>query len=154
MTLSPPSFTRLMPYSEFPSLSNNQTQPSQSTWAASGSRNLGPAANMRLQQQSTLSSQQQLSAQQQTQQQQDDLFSSSSQLPSTQGGFRFGSQNAVGQSSQSDTKCWLRCSNKRFGLRFCQSTSAKSEQWTSQCTIWEQPSVLRKSCCISSELVR
>ena len=103
MTLSPPSFTQLMPYSEFPSLSNNQTQPSQSTWAASGSRNLGPAANMRLQQQSTLSSQQQLSAQQQTQQQQDDLFSSSSQLPSTQGGFRFGSQNAVGQSSQSNS---------------------------------------------------
>jgi CCR4-NOT transcription complex subunit 2 len=40
-----------------------------------------------------------LTAQQQTQQQQDDLFSSSSQLPSTQGGFRFGNQNAVGQSS-------------------------------------------------------
>ncbi len=41
-----------------------------------------------------------MNAQQQTQQQQDDLFSSSSQLPSSQGGFRFGSQNAVGQSSQ------------------------------------------------------
>jgi len=41
-----------------------------------------------------------LNAQQQTQQQQDDLFSSSSQLPSNQGGFRFGGQNAVGQSSQ------------------------------------------------------
>jgi CCR4-NOT transcription complex subunit 2 len=88
--------------SEFPSLSNNQPQPSQSTWATSGARNLGLSANMRLQQ-SSLSSQQQLSAQHQTQQQQDDLFSSSSQLPSSQGGFRFGSQNAVGQSSQSNT---------------------------------------------------
>ena len=53
---------------------------------------------MRLQQ-AALSAQQQLNAQQQTQQQQDDLFSASSQLPS-QGGFRFGGQNAVGQSSQ------------------------------------------------------
>ncbi|KAH6716918.1 hypothetical protein BKA61DRAFT_600735 [Leptodontidium sp. MPI-SDFR-AT-0119] len=88
--------------SEFPSLSNNQPQPSQSAWAASGPRNLGPASNMRLQQQSGLSSQQQLNNQQQTQQQQEDLFSSSSQLPSSQGGFRFGSQNAVGQSSQSN----------------------------------------------------
>ena len=88
--------------SEFPSLSNNQPQPSQSAWAASGSRNLGPSTNMRLQQQSGLSSQQQLNNQQQTQQQQEDLFSSSSQLPSSQGGFRFGSQNAVGQSSQSN----------------------------------------------------
>ncbi len=58
---------------------------------------------MRLQQQSALSSQQQLNNQQQTQQQQDDLFNSSSQLPSSQGGFRFGSQNAVGQASQSST---------------------------------------------------
>ncbi|KAI6709483.1 hypothetical protein JHW43_007981 [Diplocarpon mali] len=85
--------------SEFPSLSNNQPQPNQSAWAASGNRSLGPSANMRLQQQAGISSQQQLSNQQQTQQQQDDLFSSSSQLPSTQGGFRFGSQNAVGQAS-------------------------------------------------------
>ncbi|KAF8863231.1 NOT2 family protein-like protein [Acephala macrosclerotiorum] len=75
--------------SEFPSLSNNQPQPSQSTWAASGTRNLGQPGNMRLQQPSLVSQQQQ----------QDDLFGSSSQLPS-QGGFRFGSQNAVGQSSQ------------------------------------------------------
>lgn len=51
---------------------------------------------------STLSSQQQINAQQQTQQQQDDLFNSSSQLPSSQGGFRFGNQNAVGQTSQSN----------------------------------------------------
>ncbi|TVY90138.1 General negative regulator of transcription subunit, partial [Lachnellula willkommii] len=87
---------------EFPSLSNNQPQPSQSTWAASGNRNLGPSGSMRMQQPS-LSSQQQLNAQQQTQQQQDDLFNSSSQLPSSQGGFRFGAQNAVGQSSQSST---------------------------------------------------
>jgi CCR4-NOT transcription complex subunit 2 len=53
-------------------------------------------------QQTSLSSSQQLNAQQQTQQQQDDLFSSSSQLPSSGGGFRFGTQNAVGQSSQSN----------------------------------------------------
>ena len=86
---------------EFPSLSNNQPQPGQSTWAASGARNLGPSGNMRLQQ-TSLSLQQQSSAQHQTQQQQDDLFSSSSQLSSTQSGFRFGSQNAVGQSSQSN----------------------------------------------------
>lgn len=57
---------------------------------------------MHLQQQSALSSQQQLNNQQQTQQQQEDLFSSSSHLPSSQGGFRFGGQNAVGQSSQSN----------------------------------------------------
>jgi CCR4-NOT transcription complex subunit 2 len=56
---------------------------------------------MRLQT-SNLSSQQQLSAQQQTQQQQDDLFSQSSQLPSSQGTFRFGTQNAVGQASQAN----------------------------------------------------
>jgi CCR4-NOT transcription complex subunit 2 len=87
--------------SEFPSLSGNQPQRSHSTWAASGNRNIGPSGNMHLQQQSALSSQQ-LNAQQQTQQQQDELFSSSSQLPSGQGGFRFGSQNAVGQSAQSN----------------------------------------------------
>jgi CCR4-NOT transcription complex subunit 2 len=46
---------------------------------------------------------QQSQAQQQTQQQQqqDDLFSSSSQLPNAQAGFRFGSEIPVGQSSQS-----------------------------------------------------
>jgi CCR4-NOT transcription complex subunit 2 len=87
---------------EFPSLSNNQPQPSQSTWAAPGSRAIGSSGNLRLQQ-AALSAQQQLNAQQQTQQQQDDLFNSSSQLPSNQGGFRFGSQNAVGQASQSNT---------------------------------------------------
>ena len=81
-------------------MSNNQPQPSQSTWAASGARGLGPSASLRLQQQPSLSSQQQLNAHQQAQQQHDDLFSSSSQLPSSQGGFRFGTQNAVGQSSQ------------------------------------------------------
>jgi CCR4-NOT transcription complex subunit 2 len=89
-------------YREFPSLSNNQTQPSQSTWAAPGSRTMGSSGNLRLQQ-AALSAQQQLNAQQQTQQQQDDLFNSSSQLPSSQGGFRFGSQNAVGQVSQSNS---------------------------------------------------
>ncbi|KAG9231735.1 hypothetical protein BJ875DRAFT_545138 [Amylocarpus encephaloides] len=85
--------------SEFPSLSNNQPQPSQSTWAASGSRNPIPPANLRMQQ-SSLSSQQQLNAQQA---QQDDLFNTSSQLPSSQGAFRFGSQNTVGQPSQSNS---------------------------------------------------
>jgi CCR4-NOT transcription complex subunit 2 len=49
-------------------------------------------------QQSTMSPQQQMSAQQQTQQQQDDLINHSSQLPSATN-FRFGNQNAVGQSS-------------------------------------------------------
>jgi CCR4-NOT transcription complex subunit 2 len=44
---------------------------------------------------------QQSQAHQQTQQQQDDLFSSSSQLPSAQASFRFGSELTVGQSSQS-----------------------------------------------------
>ena len=80
---------------EFPSLSNNQPQPSQSTWAGTGGiRNIGPSGNMRIQQQQQpppLSSQQQA--------QQEDLFNSSSQLPSSGMGFRFG-QNAVGQSAQ------------------------------------------------------
>jgi CCR4-NOT transcription complex subunit 2 len=58
---------------------------------------------MRLQQQQSSLSSQQLNAQQQAQQQHDDLFSTSSQLPSSQGGFRFGTQNAVGQSSQSNS---------------------------------------------------
>jgi CCR4-NOT transcription complex subunit 2 len=79
--------------SEFPSLSNNQTQPSQSTWAAQSARSVGQSTSMRPQ--ASIS----LSAQQQTQQQQEDLFTSSSQLPSSQGGFRFGNQNAVGQSA-------------------------------------------------------
>ncbi|TAQ84081.1 hypothetical protein B7494_g7591 [Chlorociboria aeruginascens] len=85
--------------SEFPSLSNNPPQqPSgsnQSTWATSGSRNVGPA-NVRLQQSS-------LSTQQQTQQQQqDELFNSSSQLPSNQASFRFGNLSAVGQTNNVD----------------------------------------------------
>ncbi|KFZ22872.1 hypothetical protein V502_02665 [Pseudogymnoascus sp. VKM F-4520 (FW-2644)] len=89
--------------SEFPSLSNNpshQTSSSaQSTWAMPGARQLGQTASHRPQH-GILPAQQQSQAQQQTQQQQDDLFSSSSQLPSSQSGFRFGGQNAVGQSSQ------------------------------------------------------
>jgi CCR4-NOT transcription complex subunit 2 len=56
---------------------------------------------MRLQQ-AALSSQQQMSAQQQTQQQ-EELFASSSQFASNQSGFRFGNQNTVGQSSQSNS---------------------------------------------------
>jgi hypothetical protein len=89
--------------SEFPSLSNNPSQntnPGQSTWAMPTGRPLGQATSHRTQQ-ALLPSQQQTLAQQQTQQQQDDLFASSSQLPSSQGGFRFGGQNPVGQSSQS-----------------------------------------------------
>lgn len=45
--------------------------------------------------------QQQSQARQQVQQQQDELFSSSSQLPSSQAGFRYGGQNPVGRASQS-----------------------------------------------------
>ncbi|KFY36548.1 hypothetical protein V495_07812 [Pseudogymnoascus sp. VKM F-4514 (FW-929)] len=89
--------------SEFPSLSNNPSHQtsssSQSTWAMPGARQLGQAASHRPPH-GALPAQQQSQAQQQTQQQQDDLFSSSSQLPSSQSGFRFGGQNAVGQSSQ------------------------------------------------------
>ncbi|ELR07512.1 hypothetical protein VC83_02105 [Pseudogymnoascus destructans] len=91
--------------SEFPSLSNNpshQTSSSaQSTWAMPGARQQGQAASHRPQH-GILPAQQQRQSQtqQQTQQQQDDLFSSSSQLPSSQSGFRFGGQNAVGQLSQ------------------------------------------------------
>jgi CCR4-NOT transcription complex subunit 2 len=68
------------------------------------SRPLGQVASQRAQQQSMLPTQQQTQAQQQAQQQQqDDLFSSSSQLPNSQTGFRFGSQSAVGQISQSQS---------------------------------------------------
>jgi CCR4-NOT transcription complex subunit 2 len=84
--------------SEFPSLSNNQPQPSQSTWAGAGARGLGPSTSVRLQQ-TSLSSQQQINTQQQTQQQ-DDLFTSSAQFTSGQSSFRFGNQNSVAQSSQ------------------------------------------------------
>ena len=88
--------TNRVPYSEFPSLSNNPPQQpltsSQSSWATSGSRNTVPSASLRLQQSST----QQLGAQQQ-----DDLFTSSSQMSSGQGSFRFGNQTSIGQSAQS-----------------------------------------------------
>ncbi|KAM3076949.1 transcriptional regulator [Clarireedia jacksonii] len=80
--------------SEFPSLSGNQPQHNQSTWGAAGTRNIGPSNNMRLQQSAGLP------AQHTQQQQQDELFNSSSQLPSNQGGFRFGAQNNINQSSQ------------------------------------------------------
>ncbi|PQE28988.1 hypothetical protein CJF30_00004021 [Rutstroemia sp. NJR-2017a BBW] len=80
--------------SEFPSLSGNQPQHNQSTWGAAGTRNIGPSNNMRLQQSAGLS------AQHTQQQQQDELFNSSSQLPNNQGGFRFGAQNNINQSSQ------------------------------------------------------
>lgn len=89
--------------SEFPSLSNNPlhqtSSSSQSTWAMPSARSLGQTASHRPPQ-GLLPPQQQSQAQQQTQQQQDDLFSSSSQLPSSQAGFRFGGQNPVGQSTQ------------------------------------------------------
>ncbi|RDW79723.1 hypothetical protein BP6252_04361 [Coleophoma cylindrospora] len=87
---------------EFPSLSNHPTQQShtanQSTWATAGSRGLGPISNARLQHANL--NPQQLSSHSQGQQQQDDLFRSSSQVPGNQSGFRFGNQNAIGQSSQ------------------------------------------------------
>lgn len=90
--------------SEFPSLSNNPahqiSNSSQSTWAMPSVRPLGQPATHRPQQ-GLLASQQQNQAQQQTQQQQDELFSSSSQLPASQGSFRYGGQNPVGRLSQS-----------------------------------------------------
>lgn len=89
---------------EFPSLSTTSQQQSTasapSMWAMPNSRPLGQVAGQRPQQQLMLPTQQQTQAQQQTQQQQDDLFSSSSQLPNSQAGFRFSTQNAVGQLSQ------------------------------------------------------
>lgn len=75
--------------SEFPSLSGNQPQHNQSTWGATGARNIGPSANMRLQQSAGLSAHHT----QQQQQQQEELFNSASQLSGNQGGFRFGAQN-------------------------------------------------------------
>ena len=78
-----------IPNSEFPSLSNNQPQPSQSTWAAQSARTAGPPISMRTQPSHPAN------AQQQSQQQQEDLFASSSQLPSSRSVFRF-NQNAVG----------------------------------------------------------
>lgn len=89
--------------SEFPSLSNTPQQASTSTpslWASSGARSIAQPASQRPQQPGIMPTTQQTQAQQQTQQQQDDLFSSSSQLPNPQAGFRFGSQTAVGQTQQ------------------------------------------------------
>jgi CCR4-NOT transcription complex subunit 2 len=71
-------------------------------WAMPSARNVGQPIGQRSQQQSLLPTQQS-QALQQTQQQQDDLFSSSSQLPNSQLGFRFGGQNAVGPQSQPQT---------------------------------------------------
>lgn len=101
-------------FSEFPSLSGNQPQHNQSTWGATGARNVGPSANIRLQQSAGLSAQH--AAQQQ--QQQDELFNSSTQLSNNSGGFRFGAQSAVGQSSQpssADDFPPLRNSNGEIG---------------------------------------
>lgn len=103
--------------SEFPSLSGNQPQHNQSTWGAAGARNIGPSANMRLQQSAGLSAQH-AAQQQQQQQQQDELFNSSTQLSNNSGGFRFGAQSAVGQSSQpssADDFPPLRNSNGEIG---------------------------------------
>ncbi|POS86030.1 hypothetical protein EPUL_002826 [Erysiphe pulchra] len=85
------SFEKLIRrFSEFPSLSDNQPQQSQSAWTVSGARNVGPSQNIRLQQQPSIPTQQQ-----------DDIFSTSSQISSNnQGGFRFGTQNTVSQISQ------------------------------------------------------
>lgn len=89
--------------SEFPSLSDNQPQTSQSTWAASGARSIDPSSNLRLLQQPTLSVPQQLNSQQPSQQQPEDLFSSSSQLPASQSGFKLGVQNTVSQTLHSNS---------------------------------------------------
>ncbi|KAH8592930.1 hypothetical protein B0O99DRAFT_224611 [Bisporella sp. PMI_857] len=70
--------------SEFPSLSNNQSQPSQPIWSTSNARNLSSSANLR------------------NQAHQEDVFGASPQLASNQSGFRYGSQNAVGQPSQTN----------------------------------------------------
>lgn len=86
---------------EFPSLSTNPQQQgtasASSMWANSTGRSAMQTQSQRIPQSGMMSSLQQTQAQQQTQQQQDDLFSTSSQLPSTQGAFRFGGQSAVGQ---------------------------------------------------------
>ncbi|KAI2624263.1 hypothetical protein GGR54DRAFT_595781 [Hypoxylon sp. NC1633] len=78
--------------SEFPSLSNNSQLPSansSSLWSAGGSRGMGGAVQ-RNQQPTPISSQHA---------QQDDFFSPS-RMSSSQGQYRFGSQNNVTQSSQ------------------------------------------------------
>lgn len=82
--------------SDFPSLSGNAPHPqsSSSTWAMSNASSRRPG-------QSLMGGQQQSQARQQVQQQQDELFLSSSQLPSSQAGFRYGGQNPVGRASQS-----------------------------------------------------
>ncbi|KAF4450128.1 cell division control CDC36 [Fusarium albosuccineum] len=82
-------------FREFPSLSNNPQMSNanqQSMWSATGSRNLG--GPIQRNQPTPLSSQQGG---------QDDLFSPSSRGPSVQGGFRFGNQGNLGQSSQTQS---------------------------------------------------
>ncbi|RKF57112.1 putative not2 family protein [Golovinomyces cichoracearum] len=78
--------------SEFPSLSDNQLQPSQSTWATSGAHNVVNSSNIRMTQQQALSGHQQ-----------EDIFSTSLEPSSNQGVFRFNNQNTIGQASQSNS---------------------------------------------------
>lgn len=81
--------------SEFPSLSNNPQMSNanaQSMWSTAGSRN--PGGPVPRNQSATLGSQQGG---------QEDLFSPSSRGPPVQGGFRFGNQGNLGQSSQAQT---------------------------------------------------
>ncbi|RMJ17880.1 hypothetical protein BHE90_004265 [Fusarium euwallaceae] len=80
--------------SEFPSLSNNPQMSNanaQSMWSTAGSRN--PGGPVPRNQSATLASQGG----------QEDLFSPSSRGPPVQGGFRFGNQGNIGQSSQAQT---------------------------------------------------
>lgn len=79
---------------EFPSLSNNpqmSNASAQSMWSTAGSRN--PGGPVPRNQSAALGSQQG----------QEDLFSPSSRGPPVQGGFRFGNQGNIGQSSQAQT---------------------------------------------------
>lgn len=86
--------------SDFPSLSSNAPHPqsnSQSTWAMPV-RPMGQARRPEQGMGGPPPSQ----ARQQVQQQQDEFLSSSSQLPSSQAGFRYGGQNPVGRASQQE----------------------------------------------------
>ncbi|RKF71904.1 putative not2 family protein [Golovinomyces cichoracearum] len=78
--------------SEFPSLSDNQSQSSQSTWATSGAHNVVNSSNIRMTQQQALSGHQQ-----------EDIFSTSLEPSSNQGVFRSNNQNTIGQASQSNS---------------------------------------------------
>lgn len=87
--------------SDFPSLSSNAPHPqsnSQSTWAMP----VRPMGQVRRPEQGVMGGPPPSQARQQVQQQQDEFLSSSSQLPSSQAGFRYGGQNPVGRASQQE----------------------------------------------------